>query len=177
MTVTPKASNAGAIGGAIAGALVTVLVLGTLILFIYRQRKMKRDRRMTSRSYIDGPASSTNLTHPSAPWNTSADYIAEPFRTSTISASPLEPLYTASSFVSESRLYTPNPWSAPSDINHTQPMQAPPPQTPPSSKSHLGTPPHRPARFILHTDAELDQETEEIELPPQYSDRFNPPRP
>ncbi|GJJ09408.1 hypothetical protein Clacol_003630 [Clathrus columnatus] len=177
VTLLPKSSNSGTIGGAIAGALVALLVLGTLIVFIYRQKKTRRrrDHRLSNRQYIDDPPSTTNLTHPPSPWNTSTDYIAEPFRMSTVSVPPSAHISTAPS-VASGPFLTPNPWSAPSDISTELPSPPPHTRTSTSSKSQLGANYQRPARFILHTDAEIE-DVEEIELPPQYSDRFRPTPP
>lgn len=174
VTLVPKASNAGAIGGAIAGTLVAILLLGTLATFIYRHRKAKGIRNgFSNRRHSNGLSSSADITQPSAPWNTSTDYLAEPFRLTSVSENPFT---SPSSFVSgHDDFHTPNPWSALPDTSSTHEVQTPQPQTSSSSKSRSNTFSQRPTRFILHTDAEIEQDVEEIELPPQYSDRFAPP--
>lgn len=174
VTLVPKASNAGAIGGAIAGILVVILLLGTLVTFIYRHRKAKQNLNgFDNRPHPNGFSSTTDITQPSAPWSASADYIAEPFRLTSVSENPFT---SPSSLVSgHDDFDTPNPWSALPDTSTTHDVQMPQPQTSTSSKSRSNAFSQRPTRFILHTDAEIDQDVEEIELPPQYSDRFAPP--
>ena len=185
VTIAPsKGVSAAAIGGAIAGALVACLIIGSLVAFFFRtylptRRAASRYSRNPSFSG-DAPLppnqrySSNPLTdftqHPygsqgASPsnWTTfsssnaafGGEYVAEPFSTSSVHGR--YPQSTAA--LSQNTLLTPA-------------VPAPGSQRPShTSKKSLDYPPNEPARFILHTDVE-----ETIELPPQYRERSQQPK-
>ncbi|KIJ45469.1 hypothetical protein M422DRAFT_250789 [Sphaerobolus stellatus SS14] len=187
VTVTPSTGiSAAAIGGAVVGGLVACLILGTLVTFFFRTYLPSK---RSHSSYPPDPPSTGR--YPLPPNDSFHRHSANPlsdfshgqygsqggappnwttFSSSTHLANDYgtEPLTAASSVhagypqntaaLSQSALLSP---AAPSGFNGKSTQ----------SVKSSDYPPTRPARFILHTDAE----DEEIELPPQYKERPHDP--
>ncbi|KAG8925876.1 hypothetical protein FRC01_009584 [Tulasnella sp. 417] len=168
-----KSTSGGIIAGAIIGVIVLLLLCGSLIWFLLRRHRKKKDsphistqfRKRRSLMPIDAVAAD----QPSAPLEPGGHYEAEPYVLPTTAT-------TASTYTrSEGGYYPPRAESESADGNRYVPGVA-------ASSSHTskyseafsgrGQPPNTPARFVLHTDAgEIPQEADEdvVELPPQYT--------
>lgn len=168
-----KSSPGGIIAGAIIGVIVLLLLVGSLIWFLLRRHRKKKDsahvstqfRKRRSLMPIDAVAND----QPSAPLEPGGHYEAEPYMLPTSATAP------STHATSEGGYYPPRPESESADGNRYVPGVA-------TSSSHTskyseafsgrGAPPNTPARFVLHTDAgEIPQEADEevVELPPQYT--------
>ncbi|KAG8924908.1 hypothetical protein FRC00_004559, partial [Tulasnella sp. 408] len=167
-----KSTPGGIIAGAIIGVIVLLLLCGSLIWFLLRRHRKKKDsahvstqfRKRRSLMPIDGVAHD----QPSAPLEPGGHYEAEPYVLPTSATAP------STHAPSEGGYYPPRAESESADGNRYVPGVA-------ASSSHTSKyseafsnrgPPNTPARFVLHTDAgEIPQEADEevVELPPQYT--------
>ncbi|KAF8527843.1 hypothetical protein BU17DRAFT_81088 [Hysterangium stoloniferum] len=175
-----------AIGGAVVGCLVAILLLGTLSMFFLRTYlPSKRDHSRFSRRYSAtgmqrGPMPPINYTA----HNPLAAYGPVAYHSTVNSPGAPSSQWTTFSSSTGDNSYITEPFEVPAnaiplsyphstrepthEVNHSDPLQGGHLASSTwSSKSAAGPPSQRPTRFILHTDAE-----EAVELPPQYSDRL-----
>lgn len=197
VTLTSNRASPAVIGGAVAGGLVALLILGSLLVFFfqnYRPRKgatasvaNRLSHRFSTGNRPRGRIPSVDLLQPNSanPLNQTPPngYDAQdmpPSHWTTFPATPgndyvarpyMVPASSAGYFSDAAA--TENGWHDSRSNFSPPPMPAEPSaaQTR-DSKTPGGPPSRRPTRLVLHTDAE---DAEEIELPPQYIDRSSHP--
>ncbi|KAJ7071099.1 hypothetical protein C8F01DRAFT_415309 [Mycena amicta] len=178
---TPHSSSTGAIAGSVLGALIFLAVLITLGLFFLRQWQEKKrtaggsEFRRASRpmgSELDLTADSHQTTH------LFHSPIASPFGDSSQSHLPPAHYQPHSQYLSNPASESQNPFNTSAvSLSNVDPFLEQSSEGTSTSQRKSAMSAYKPARYVMHTDAEDDLPANEdgvVELPPSYSAQRRP---